>query len=208
VAIRLTPEGENFWVEVTPPHAKTWRSHAPLTATDVLEVLSRKGCRFPDVADALTAADPGWSARHEAEILRREQVSYDRPDEAARRRWESAEVLALEESPEGRYAVALVDTERPGGRDLREVICERHDDGWHSCLDNNAMGWNALPWPPNHDGEGEYSGVVTFWGEAPPGARSVTIRWRDRLHEVPVRNGCYLFASWHVPSPDTLPRLA
>jgi len=133
-------------------------------------------------------------------------VSYANPKEAARASRASAEVLAVEASPDGRYAVALVDTGRPDDRDLREVICERHDDGWRDCLDNNANGWNAMPWPPDPDWDG--NGVVTSWGEAPEGALSVTIRWQDRLHEVPVRNGCYLFVSWHVPSPDTLPRLA
>jgi hypothetical protein len=73
VAIRLTPKGQNFWVEVTPPHAETWRSDAPLSATDVLEVLSDKGCHSTDITDALYEADPTWTARHDAEVLRRRQ---------------------------------------------------------------------------------------------------------------------------------------
>ena len=71
MAIHLTADGENFWVEVTQPHAEAWRSDAPLSATDVLKVLSDKGCHSTDITDALYAADPGWAARHHAELLER-----------------------------------------------------------------------------------------------------------------------------------------
>jgi hypothetical protein len=71
VSIRLRPEGENFWVEVTLPHAEAWHSQAPLTATEVLEVLGRMGCHSTDITDALDAADSGWRDRHDAEVERR-----------------------------------------------------------------------------------------------------------------------------------------
>ena len=137
-------------------------------------------------------------------------MNYDTPEEAARGSRASADVFALEESPDGRYAVAIVDKGRPGSPYPLQVICERYDDGWRSGYDTNGHGYTALPQPLEPDSEGEYTGVVTCWGEAPQGARSVMIRWRDRLHEVQVREGYYLFVSWHVPEhdADTLPRLA
>jgi hypothetical protein len=68
VSIRLTPEGENFRVEVTPPYAEAWCSEAPLTATEVLEVLSGMGCHPTDITDA---ADSGWRDRHDADVEHR-----------------------------------------------------------------------------------------------------------------------------------------
>ena len=74
MAIRLTADGPNFWVEVTLPHAEAWRSEVPLTAAQVLEALSGKGCHSTDITDALYAADPGWSARHDAGVVRKRQL--------------------------------------------------------------------------------------------------------------------------------------
>jgi hypothetical protein len=71
VSIRLTPDGENFWVEVTPPDAEAWRSEAPLTAPEVLEVLGGMGCHSTDITDALDTANSGWRARHGADVERR-----------------------------------------------------------------------------------------------------------------------------------------
>ena len=71
MSIRLTPECENFRVEVTPPHAEAWRSEAPLTATEVLEVLGGMGCHSTDITDALDAADSGWRDRHDADVEHR-----------------------------------------------------------------------------------------------------------------------------------------
>ena len=71
MSIRLTTEGENFWVEVTPPHAEAWRSEALLSATEVLEVLGGMGCHSTDITDAPDAADSGWRERHDADVARR-----------------------------------------------------------------------------------------------------------------------------------------
>jgi len=71
VAILLTLDGERFWVEVTPRDADEWRSDQPLTATEVLGVLSKRGCDSTEVIYALDQADPTWSVRHDAEVMRR-----------------------------------------------------------------------------------------------------------------------------------------
>lgn len=67
MSIRLIPDGRNFWVELTPPEAEAWRSEAPLTPTEVIEELTRRGCHSTDITDALYAAGPAWAARREAE---------------------------------------------------------------------------------------------------------------------------------------------
>ena len=55
----------------SPPHADSWRSPRPLTATEVLEELSERGCHSTDITDALSAANPDWTISHDAEVRRR-----------------------------------------------------------------------------------------------------------------------------------------
>ena len=71
MAIQLRLDGERFWVEVTHLDGAEWRPDRPLTATEVLRELSRRGCHSTDITDALDQADPSWSVRHNAEIMRR-----------------------------------------------------------------------------------------------------------------------------------------
>jgi hypothetical protein len=62
-------------VEVSPPEGPRWHSVEPLTATEVMTQLSELGCHSTDITDALSAADPGWAVRHDAEVLRRRRDS-------------------------------------------------------------------------------------------------------------------------------------
>ena len=63
--------GDRFAVEVSPPHSREpWHTAEPLTATDVLEKLSRLGRHSTDITDALDAADPSWTVAHDAEVRR------------------------------------------------------------------------------------------------------------------------------------------
>jgi hypothetical protein len=71
VAIDIRAVGDRYEVAVSPPHASTWQSPMPLTATQVLEQLSALGCHSTDITDALYAADPSWVVQHDAEVLRR-----------------------------------------------------------------------------------------------------------------------------------------
>lgn len=48
---------------------EAWRSEAPLTPTEVLEVLGM-GCHSTDITDALDAADSGGES-HDADVERR-----------------------------------------------------------------------------------------------------------------------------------------
>jgi hypothetical protein len=66
VSIRLTPEGDRFWVELTPPQAEAWRSQAPLTPTELIQALRNRGCHSADITNALQAAGPEWGARRDA----------------------------------------------------------------------------------------------------------------------------------------------
>jgi hypothetical protein len=125
---------------------------------------------------------------------------YESPEEAARGSRASADVLALEQSPDGRWAVAVVDKGRPGDPYLLQTICERSQDGWRSTgQDTNGQGYTAVA---SSDPEPDYFGIVTAWGRAPAGKQTVTIRWRGRDQEVPVENDYYLFVDWRAPEPE------
>ena len=89
----------------------------------------------------------------------------------------------------------LADKGRPGDPYMLQVICERDADGWHTVSDSNGHGWTAFP----SKGDGMYRGVLTLWGEAHPGAESVTVRWEGQTFSAFVTCGHYLFAAWDVP---------
>ncbi len=74
MAIDVTKHGDRYHVSVSPPEGPPWRSREPLTATQVLTRLSAIGCHSTDVTDALTAADPKWTVRHDQEVGRLRNV--------------------------------------------------------------------------------------------------------------------------------------
>jgi hypothetical protein len=68
--IKISMVGDEYEVIVSRPGG-SWRSPAPMTASEVLEKLSQMGCHSTDIADALYAADLGWGKRHDEEVARR-----------------------------------------------------------------------------------------------------------------------------------------
>jgi hypothetical protein len=71
MAIEIARVGSShFQVAVTPPHG-TWVSDRPLTATDVLEQLSRIGVHSTDATDALDESGADWRPAHDEEVRRR-----------------------------------------------------------------------------------------------------------------------------------------
>jgi hypothetical protein len=118
------------------------------------------------------------------------------PEEAARAKRQHAKVIAVSKSPNDAYAVVLIDKGTPSDPYLLQVVCERRGDGWHPLSDSNGYGWTALR---KENAQGELVGVMTLWGEAPPNAPAVRIRWQGQ--EVPrqVAEGHYLLADWEVP---------
>jgi hypothetical protein len=63
LTLNIYRHGGRYQVSVSPPEGQTWRSSEPLTAYEV--------CHSTDISDALYAADPVWSTRYDAEVLRR-----------------------------------------------------------------------------------------------------------------------------------------
>jgi len=74
VPIKVTCYGDRYNVSVSPPEGTEWRSSEAMTATAILEKLSALGCHSTDVTDALYAADPGWTAKHDEEVRRRRKI--------------------------------------------------------------------------------------------------------------------------------------
>jgi hypothetical protein len=81
LALSIFKHGDRYQVAVSPPHGQAWRSSHPLTATEVLEKLASLGCHSTDITDALYAADPGWTAKHNEEVLRRRKEAAHQADD-------------------------------------------------------------------------------------------------------------------------------
>lgn len=74
MAIDVAHEAGSYRVSVSPPHSsEPWQSRGLLTATEVLEELSARGCHSTDVTDALYTANPQWAESHDAEVRRRRE---------------------------------------------------------------------------------------------------------------------------------------
>ena len=72
VVLEVRYASDGYTVEVGPPHAReTWSSPAPLTPTQVLAELSKRGCHSTDATDALDATGTDRRPVHDAEVLRR-----------------------------------------------------------------------------------------------------------------------------------------
>lgn len=71
MSVNVFHESGGYRVSVSPPDAEPWASTRLLTATQVLEELSARGCHSTDITDALYAANPNWTREHDAEVRRR-----------------------------------------------------------------------------------------------------------------------------------------
>jgi hypothetical protein len=72
VTIEIEPGTGGFSVTVTPPHSReAWTSDSPLSATQVLEELSRRGVHSTEITDALDATGADWRPEHDAGVRRR-----------------------------------------------------------------------------------------------------------------------------------------
>lgn len=87
MSVDIAYEVGRYRVNLSPPQGAPWVSLL-LTATEVLEQLSARGCHSTDVTDALFAANPAWPETHDAEVRRRREVELnailDAGDEADR----------------------------------------------------------------------------------------------------------------------------
>lgn len=73
MSLDVAYESGGYRVSVSSPHAEPWQSPRLLTATEVLEELSARGCHSTDITDALYSANPNWTQDHDAEVRRRRE---------------------------------------------------------------------------------------------------------------------------------------
>ena len=78
MSVDVLYETGGYRVSVSPPHGEHWTSPRLLSATEVLEELSARGCHSTDTTDALYAANPGWTSEHDAVVRRRRDDELDR----------------------------------------------------------------------------------------------------------------------------------
>lgn len=72
IVLQVRYKDGGYMVAVGPPHtAETWSSPGPLTPTEVLAELSKRGCHSTEATDALDATGMDWRPVHDAEVLRR-----------------------------------------------------------------------------------------------------------------------------------------
>ncbi len=107
------------------------------------------------------------------------------------------EVIAADIAPHGRAAVVLLDTAPDSGGYPYQVVCHMERGGWMEGMSGNAHGWTST-----EAGEDEDLGVLTWWDDAPEGARIAILRVGDELTEVPVVDGYAFFVAWDVPCPE------
>jgi len=96
----------------------------------------------------------------------------------------------------GDHAVVLLDTGSPGQPYLYGQHCRRVDGRWEDAASSNGYGWHRT------DEEND-AGVITFWGEAPPGADSVRVVFGQANVEASVVHGAWLVVWWSQPRPET-----
>jgi hypothetical protein len=121
------------------------------------------------------------------------------PEEAARggipERY--ARFLGIARSPDGNHAVVLLGTNEPPFLYPYQVVCGLGESGWVEEMSGNGPGWSTTADDP-HDSGASNIGVATDWAEAPPGATAAVVSFAGQEHEVPVREGYFLFAAWNV----------
>jgi hypothetical protein len=91
------------------------------------------------------------------------------------------------------WAVVLVLTNEKPFLVPYEMLFRRADGRWTDVAGNDSPGWRSTR---------DRQGLVTFWGEAPPGASQVTVSYRDATVTVPVESAYFLAVFWDVPEGD------
>ena len=114
-------------------------------------------------------------------------------DEAVRASFplDSCRTVAVHEH--GDVAVALFDTRPSAEPYLYEVHYQRENGRWSQGSSSNGAGWQRL----KSDSD---LGVVTAWGEAPPGADQVRVELEGHVLEEAVASGIYFVVWWDVPA--------
>jgi hypothetical protein len=120
--------------------------------------------------------------------------AFDSLTEAARASFppQFCRIVAMREH--GDVGYVLFDTRLSGEPYLYGVDYERIDGRWIEGGSGNGLGWSRLR--PESD-----LGILTDWGQAPPGADRVRVEFEGQIREEPAIEGAYLVVWWNVPCP-------
>jgi len=123
---------------------------------------------------------------------------YATPDEAfamsGRGRYD---VVAQQRSPGGGHVAALLRVRETGY--LLDALYVHEREGWtdQSISSGGGQVWSYMPGndPTN-------VGVLRIAREAPAGATTAVVRWKDDEYELPISNGWLYFVRWDVPESE------
>lgn len=107
---------------------------------------------------------------------------------------DSCRVVTVEEH--GGAGFALFDTRPSSEPYLYEVHYHRQEGLWSEGSSSNGPGWHRIDPKTN-------LGVVTIWGDAPPGADRVRFDLMGETLEDAVSNDVYVFVRWDMICPAT-----
>ena len=68
MAIKITRVADKYLADVTPPHGGgvAWSATEPLSAKELIQELTERGCHQTDIGDAFYEADDAWVLRLES----------------------------------------------------------------------------------------------------------------------------------------------
>ncbi len=124
------------------------------------------------------------------------ETGFDTPEDVALHGFPSHLCRVVGARVNGDHAYVLLDTGSPGQPYLYGQHCRRRNGRWEDSGSGNAPDWQRTD-------EENALGVVTFWGDAPPGADAVRVAFGQLSVEEPVVHGAWLAVWWSQPPPDT-----
>lgn len=87
--------------------------------------------------------------------------AFPTPEDAAKGHDPDVRVVAVEYSPDRRFAVVFLEYSPKSRPTPYEVLCERFDEGWASSIGGSGgSGWN---WKITHETPSGELGVLTRW---------------------------------------------
>jgi hypothetical protein len=97
------------------------------------------------------------------------------------------------EERQGDWAVVLALTNEEPYLVPYEMVFRRDGGQWTEVAGSDTPGWRAA---------GDGPGLVTCWGEAPAGARRVTVSYRGSTATAAVESGYFLVVFWGIREDD------
>lgn len=134
----------------------------------------------------------GRAPRRERVTLRDVSTRELELEEAVRARSRGRlDLLAYAISPDAQWAATLLRVRETSY--WLESLYQYGSDGWiEETTSNGVLAYSGV----GEAEDGTPIGILRYYGKAPADSELALIRWRDEVHEVPVRHGHFAFAAW------------